>query len=435
MRRATAVAAAAGRGQVAPTADRPRPKTVGLVSDEELRGWHARRLHAAERECAVCMAPGWLVGEGTAPTWRQTIVECSGGGGGRHAVCADCAHAWRGDPRSRHTLRSRLRCPAEGCSGCLPSPARPRRSHANDQATWALSEAAASRWAADAPSDSDDDVDDEEEVDVAGRSRSVLLRAADDGEADEGVRWVEPCLACGADVAVDAKRAAGLEATACGACGATWCGRCGGEWAADGRSAGRPSGRPKKCATAGACAGGCRAACPDGDLLPRGWSRCARPTTVAPAKGSVACGGVLRLVRKGSAAHAAAAHAAAARLTEEEVPSVDCPTCGAALHKSSACNQLRHCAHGQAACWACGAAALPWEGELPDGHWLRCPRWDQQMGLEAGREDASGEALAEVRRKAMRAAWRRELLPPLQPACRARPLRHGKSHSDTEELP
>jgi hypothetical protein len=54
---------------------------------------------------------------------------------------------------------------------------------------------------------------------------------------------------------------------------------------------------------------------------------------------------------------------------------VACPTCSARLHKTSACNELRHCA-GSVVCYACGAMAWPWEKALPSSHWTICPRWD-----------------------------------------------------------
>jgi hypothetical protein len=56
---------------------------------------------------------------------------------------------------------------------------------------------------------------------------------------------------------------------------------------------------------------------------------------------------------------------------------VACPTCSVRLHKTSACNELRHC-KGSVVCYACGAMAYPWEKALPSSHWDSCPRWDAE---------------------------------------------------------
>ena len=55
-----------------------------------------------------------------------------------------------------------------------------------------------------------------------------------------------------------------------------------------------------------------------------------------------------------------------------------CPCCSAPIHKSSACNEMRHC--GLCRCNVCGELAPPGQDVLVD-HWIgmggSCPRFDQ----------------------------------------------------------
>jgi len=56
-----------------------------------------------------------------------------------------------------------------------------------------------------------------------------------------------------------------------------------------------------------------------------------------------------------------------------------CLCCGMALHRTTACNELKHC--GLVRCNVCGLCGLEHERNLID-HWHQCPRWmtDQYWG-------------------------------------------------------